>query len=421
MKIMWLTNIALPEASLLMNEKPTPYGGWFVSMSTVLAEQNKIELLVAFPKNGLRNVLVLKGYKITYYAFPTVSSKKLSTNYAYLAEILDQARPDIVHVFGTEYVHTLAMVNVCQGKNIKVVIWIQGLTSIISRHYLAGLPIGVIYRFTLRDLLKQDNIKQQQSKFVKSGELEIEALEKVRHVVGRTTWDKACAYQINPDAQYYFCNETLRNEFYKHRWDIDRCEKHSIFVSQGSYPIKGLHFVIEAMPSIVKRFPDAKLYIGGQSPAKLDSLIDQIKISSYGKYINDLIGRFKLESNIVFTGILSEKEMCEQFLRSHVFVCPSSIENSPNSLGEAMILGVPCVASDVGGVSDLLTHNEEGFVYQSDAPYMLSHYVGEIFANDELAQSFSENAAGHAARTHDREEILRRMVQIYEEINLIKE
>ena len=89
-----------------------------------------------------------------------------------------------------------------------------------------------------------------------------------------------------------------------------------------------------------------------------------------------------LERNVVFTGPLDEEKMCQRYLKSNVFVCPSSIENSPNSLGEAMVLGVPCVASDVGGVSDMLKHKEEGFVYQTDAPYMLAHYVCEIFENE---------------------------------------
>ena len=117
-----------------------------------------------------------------------------------------------------------------------------------------------------------------------------------------------------------------------------------------------------------------------------------------------------------FTGILYEKQMCERHLKSHVFVCPSSIENSPNSLGEAMILGVPCVASDVGGVADMLKHQEEGFVYQADAPYMLAHFVCEVFADDEIALQISVNARKHAMRTHDPEKNLKALLSIYEQI-----
>jgi len=419
MNILWVTNIALPEASLLMNEKPTPSGGWFVSASARLADEDGIELSIAFPKNGLSDVLVLKGEKITFYAFLPVSEKDIRSNKknTYLHEILDTIKPDIVHIYGTEYANTLAMVNVCQKKNINTIISIQGLVSIIARHYMACLPANVQNRFTIRDFIKQDNLKQQQSKFIKCGEFEIEALQKVKHIIGRTTWDRACTFQINPDSQYHFCNETLRDEFYKHTWDIEKCEKHSIFVSQGSYPIKGLHFMLEAMPLILKRFPDTKLYVGGHNIIiKTDTLKDKLKISSYGKYIKENINKNNLQNNVIFTGILDEKQMCERYLKSNVFVCPSSIENSPNSLGEAMILGVPCVASDVGGVTDLLQHKEEGFVYQTDAPYMLAYYVCEIFASDEIAMQFSKKAREHAIKTHNKEENTKRMMEIYREI-----
>ena len=306
------------------------------------------------------------------------------------------------------------MVNTCRKE--KVVISIQGLVSIYARYYMACLPAKVQKRFTLRDFIKQDNLKQQQRKFINRGEIEIEVLHEVKHIIGRTTWDQACTYQINPEAKYHFCNETLRDEFYKYSWDINNCEKHSIFVSQGTYPIKGLHFMLEAMPLILKRFPDTKLYVGGHSIIKTDTLKDKIKISSYGKYIKENINKNNLQNNVVFTGILDEKQMCERYLKSHVFVCPSSIENSPNSLGEAMILSVPCVASDVGGVIDLLTHKEEGFVYQTDAPYMLAHYVCEIFACDEFAVQLSEKAREHALKTHDRETNTKQLIAIYESI-----
>lgn len=418
MNILWLTNIAIPEASLLMNEKPTPFGGWFTSASDALANKDDIKLSIAFPKKGLNDVLVLKGNKITFYAFPPVKEKdiRLNKQNRYLKKILNEAKPDIVHIFGTEFAHTLAMVNVCREKNIKVVISIQGLTSIYAKHYMACLPAKIQKRFTIRDFIKQDNLKQQQNKFIKRGLLEIEALQKVKHIIGRTTWDKACSSQINPDAQYYFCNETLRDEFYKHTWDIKKCEKHSIFVSQGSYPIKGLHFMLEAMPLILKHFSGTKLYVSGQNITKSDTLKEKIKRSSYGKYIKELIEKYNLKQCIIFTGILDEKQMCERYLKSHVFVCPSSIENSPNSLGEAMILGVPCVASNVGGVTDLLKHREEGFVYQTDAPYMLAYYVCEIFSKEKVALKFSKNGREQAQRTHNREIILKTLLDIYNKI-----
>jgi len=418
MKILWVTNIPLPEASLLMNEKPMPFGGWLTNTSKYLSEQEDCELAVAFPKNNIENNQTLYGERIKYYAFPQIKCKEGPSidNNAYLKTIVDKVKPGLVHIFGTEFEHTLAMINVCIEQGIETVISIQGLVSIIAKHYMADLPFNVQRRFTFRDFAKQDNIQQQQKKFIHKGKSEIEAIKRTKHVIGRTTWDKACVSQINPNAIYHFCNETLREEFYTHRWKVDECEKFSIFTSQASYPIKGIHFVLEAMPLILKRYPKAKLYIAGHNITESETIKQKIKLSSYAMYIKDLIKKHNLVDNVVFTGILDEKQMCERYLKSHVFVCPSSIENSPNSLGEAMILGVPSVASYVGGIPDMLKDKEEGFLYQHDAPYMLAHYICEVFENKDLAMRFSKNAREHALKTHDRDENTRKLIEIYGEI-----
>ena len=417
MKILWLTNIPLPEASFIMNEKPLPFGGWLVNASNDLSENDEIDLHIAFPFKGISGFKKMIGKGINYYAFSPIDTSEVSnSNQINLDKIIKKAKPDLVHIFGTEYAHSLAMVNLCNNIGIKTIVSIQGLTSVYSRHYMANLPLKIQKRFTIRDLIKRENLIIQQKKFEKRGELEVETIKRTKHVIGRTTWDKACTSQINPEATYHFCNETLREEFYKHMWGIDQCERFSIFTSQASYPIKGIHYVLEAMPLILNRFPQTKLYIAGQDVTNADTIKQKIKLSSYAKYIRDLIKEYKLEDRVIFTGLLDEKQMCERYLKSNVFVCPSSIENSPNSLGEAMVLGVPCVASSVGGNSDMLRHKDEGFVYQIDAPYMLAHYVCEIFENEDLALKFSKNAREHALKTHDRENNTRRLIEIYRDV-----
>lgn len=48
---------------------------------------------------------------------------------------------------------------------------------------------------------------------------------------------------------YYPMNETLRSNFYTAQWNREQCIPHSIFLSQGDYPIKGLHYMLLAMPA----------------------------------------------------------------------------------------------------------------------------------------------------------------------------
>ena len=423
MKVLWLCNIMLPQIATSMSRKVGYGGGWLVGLSNDLIIEDDIELTICFPLGNEKKMLQGNIEGLQYYGFPqevpdpTKYNKKIEQ---YFKMIITEVNPDIVHIFGTEYPHTLAMVNVCSELSIidKVVINIQGLCSVISDHYYANLPRGVVNAWTFKDFLKQDNIKKQKEKFIKRGKFEIEAIKKVSHVIGRTDWDKACTFQINPSTTYHFCNETLRDSFYDNTWDINNCDRYSIFVSQAGYPIKGLHHLLEAMPEVIKHFPDMHVYVAGSDISNLSTLNDKLRIGSYGKYIDELINKYSLRNFITFTGDLNEELMCDRFLKAHVFVSPSSIENSSNSVGEAMILGTPTISSDVGGIKDMLTHNVDGFIYQHDAPYMLAYYICNIFSNDELAMKNSVNARSHALKTHDKSTNVSTMKCIYEEINL---
>ena len=335
----------------------------------------------------------------------------------FFEEILKKYHPDIIHIFGTEYPHSLAMIKaaVSTGQVGKVAVSIQGLVSVIAKHYYSGLPNSVIHGWTFRDAVKRNNIYLQKRDFQRRGEYEIQALQLTHNVIGRTTWDYACTKRCNSGVRYHFCNETLREAFYNNSWDFQNCEKHSVFVSQASYPIKGFHFMLEAMVDIVKHYPDAKLYTTGKSPFS-SVLAERLRLTNYQKYIGKLIKEYGLQDKVCFLGNLDEQAMCERFCKAHVFVSCSMVENSPNSLGEAMILGVPVVASNVGGVSSMIENEKEGFLYQGDAPYMLAYYVMQLFENEDKARYFSNNAKVRARKNHDRLENYDALIQIYNEL-----
>jgi len=414
-KILWLVNIPLPEASILMGAPPLPYGGWLVNSSKALATVADIQLFIAFPKKNIKGYKMISGQKIEYFAFERIRKRKtnLIENNPHLNQILDNIKPDLVHIHGTEYLHTLAMTNICRTKAIKTIISIQGLLFIVAQHLYASLPAKVIYGFTLRNLLNKDSIYLDKKSFEKSGISEIEALKKTDNVIGRTTWDKANTLQINPQINYYFCNETLRESFYQHQWELKNCERNTIFLTQGQNSFKGLHYIIEALPLILQQFSNTKVYVSGPDITKTNTIKAKLLRTYYGKYIRNRIKKSNLQDYFFFTGVLNEQEICDRYLKTHVFLCPSSIENSPNSLGEAMILGVPSIASYVGGIPDMLEHKKEGFLYQTDAPYMLAYYICKLFSNDEVAIEFSKAARNRAKITHCKDENTRQLLKIY--------
>lgn len=424
MKILWVCNVPIPRISADMNVNAPNICGWLTGFANSIEKIDSIELYIAFPQLGIKEIKAGTVGKIHYYAFSQpkllgflpVEDQVHESKYMreHLRRIISKVSPDLLHIFGTEYPHSLVAAEEFNNPE-KTVVNIQGLPSFYWMHFNNGVPYKELKRFTLSNIAR-GNLLQQAEKMKRRGMTEISTIKAVGHVIGRTDWDEACTKEINPKVQYHFCNESLRDSFYSGSWEYQNCEKHSIFMSQAATPIKGLHFMLRAMPEILKNYPDAHLYVAGNDLTKTDSLYGKLKISSFAKYIKRLISEYSLEEKVTFTGSLTEQKMKERFLKSNVFVSPSTIENSPNSLGEAMLLGVPCISSDVGGVKNLLKHEDEGYVYQTDAPYMLAYYVKKMFAMEKQAETIGAKAKEHAANTHNRERNLEVLLKIYEDI-----
>lgn len=414
MKILWLCNIMLPKIASHLQKSVPNVGGWLTGLSDSLLTKSDVELIICFPDNQKIMQGNVDGLK--YYSFVKKNIVKYDfENENYFREILENEKPDIVHIFGTEYPHSLEMVNAFNSPK-RTIINIQGLVSVYSQHFFASLPFSVIHRYSFKDFIKGKNLVGQRNDFIKRGKFEELALKNVDNIIGRTEWDKACTKFINYEATYYHCNESLRNEFYMHDWSLEKCEKFSIFLSQANYPIKGLHRMLDALKIVMKYYPNTKLYIAGSNITGNKTVKEKIAISSYGLFLNKIIKKNNMSNNIMFLGNLNEHEMCTRYLNSHIFVCPSSIENSPNSVGEAMILGVPTITSDVGGVKNLLNHGEEGYIFPSDEAYMLAYYILEIFSNDNIAIKVSKNAKIKASQIHNRNQNNIQLVNIYKNV-----
>lgn len=378
MKVLWITNIIFPEANALLtgHGEHKSSGGWMLASANALTKLKEYNLIVACVSNSVKELKIFHGKNIKYYILPYgKGNKKYNSDYEhYWKKVSDFEKPDLVHIHGTEFSHGLAYVKVCGNKN--VVVSIQGLVGEIGQHFCDGLTKWEIYRnLTIRDVFKGTCFSEK-NKWIKRGEYEKELISSVNHVIGRTTWDKACVYAINPKINYHHCNETLREEFYDGKWDYSSCCSHSIFVSQAYYPIKGLHQVLKAMPLVLTNFPDAKLRIAGA-----DITHYKIKnLTSYFRFLKELIEKLGLDDYVQFCGPLTSEKMKAEYLNANVFVCPSSIENSSNALSEAQILGVPCIASYVGGTPDMM-HGLEKQLYRFEDIEMLAYKICEVFRN----------------------------------------
>ena len=419
MKILWITNVLFPDICKEIGRQAPVTGGWMKSLAETLVEvYPDVELAVAALYGSGKPLLEKKIGKVTYFCLPfyeyeTDYNPKMERVWK---EVKSRFNPDVVHIHGTEYPYGLAYVRANGVQN--AVVSIQGLVGVYARYSLGQIPVDTLKRYrTLYDYLKRSVLKMP-GDMEKQGRLEVDYLSTFSHVIGRTDWDKEHAWAINPDCTYHFCNETLRKPFYdeKNRWSIQECEPYSIFLSQAHKPIKGIHKVIEALPMILRHYPDTEVYVAGADFTNVDGLVNRLKFGTYANYIKHLMQEKGVADRFHFLGKLDENQMANQYRKAHVFVCPSSIENSPNSLGEAQLIGTPCVASYVGGVPAMLEHGKSGLMYRFEEHEMLAAAVCRIFADADLACRLSQNERMEAAMRHDGSHNARRTYHIYTDI-----
>ena len=415
MRVLWIVNILLPEAESLLTGKGElkASGGWLIGSAKALVNKECIRLYIACVSKKVDEMVFLEGQEITYIVIPFGrGNERVNHDYEkYWKIVKEKIKPDIIHLHGSEFSHGLAWVEACGNKN--VVLSIQGMKSAYYYYYYGLTKSEIIKNMTIRDFLL-GGILSGQKRYKRSGEYEKAVIKRVEHIIGRTLWDRAHTWEINPLAKYHFCNETLRPEFYGgDTWNYDKCKKHSIFLSQAGSPIKGLHQLIKAMPIILRHFPDTTVRIGGTNIVEPKKMYGIELLTGFGKIIRNMIKDFRIESHVEFLGNLNAEDMKREYLNANVFICPSSIENSPNSLGEAQILGVPCIASYVGGVPDMMK-GDETHLFRFEETSMLAYAVCECFNKGENEDT---TKMIHAAKIrHSREENVNRLLEIYNEI-----
>ena len=407
MKIMWIANLPLPEMADRIGLN-TSLGGWLTALSGHLRQKEDIEFIYCFPQARTKSLIQKRLDKVMFYGFyedmeSLIYDKKLES---VLKDIYLSEQPDVVHIFGSEYYHTYAAVR--SGIDLdRTVISIQGIMGLIAKHYCTDVSIKDRLLPCIDKNGRIGCIEKEKKHFEIQGQYENYVFRHIKFFEGRTNFDKAYVKVMNPSGKYFKCNRILRKKFYEGHWRAEDCEPYSVFLSQASYPVKGLHIFLQAINMLKALIPEVKVYIGGQN------ICVGKNSSPYGKYIERIMKEYHLESTICFLGSLCEERMHEQYLKANVFVLPSVIENSPNSLAEAMILGVPCIAADVGGVSSMIEHAKEGYIYRVDEPHMLAYYLYELMSDPKLAQDFSEHARKRALKDFDEAENTKKVIEMY--------
>ena len=396
------------------------FGSWTMPLLNAIKPGNRVGVIVPVI-NGKKKYETTEenGIAFFYLALSGNECYKDMTEQTFRKynQIIQNFKPDIIHVHGTE--KNLAQIqNFIAGT--PVAISIQGLLT-GYKPYSYNYLDGQTRRFkTLKNHIGRGGVNLMYKIFSKGESYETDILRHGRFFIGRTKWDKAHVLFSNPHALYFHGEELLREEFYKnsYSWNVNECTRHSIFMPSGFNPIKGLHLAVEATNLLKKLYPDVSLGVPGicANAAELKKLKSPITGEEYIRFVCHLIKKYGLERNINFLPRLNAANMIRQMQQANVFLSPSSIDNSPNAVGEATIIGTPVVTTPVGGVTSFLKDGETALFAPAGDPYMIAYQIKRIFDDDSLAAALSKNAHEVALQRHDINKTTKQYLDIYRQI-----
>ncbi len=413
MKVLWFSNTPALGADHI-NLK-VPGGGWLKSLDQAL--QSKVELHIAFhyPKPFMPFKLgQTHYYPITPVNWRLEMLKNILTNIVYDQEykekylqLIDEIKPDIIHIHGTENSFGCII-----GKtNVPVVVSIQGNVTVYFHKYLSGFSQRFMKTRNLKlskgvkSFFASKNFASDYKRFRKMAIIEAQNLRNCPFIIGRTDWDRRITSVLAPEAIYYHGDEILRDGFYRNIWSERNSSSLIIHSTSGNNFYKGFETICQALYELNKKGVKVGWQVAGISESDL-----------IVKVVRKKLGKIYPDKGLRLLGHLGENDLIQRMLEADVFVMASHIENSSNNLCEAMIMGMPCIATYAGGTGSLLKDGEEGILVQDGDPWVLAGAIIELLGNKERAVKFGAASRFRAVQRHCKAIIISDLITIYEKI-----
>ena len=388
MRVLWFS----PTPSLYSSYSNSHNGGgWISSLEQIVRSVNDISLGVAFKLDGQKPKNIIDD--VTYYC---IDSK--SNGVQKYIEIIDDFKPDIIQIFGSEN----EFGDICSHTDIPVVIHMQGC---LLPYHNALFPVGMNkFDFLIgRGLTLRRRFMGWRSEpsFRRRAEHEINTIRSCKFFMGRTDWDKALVSLFNPDAKYFHCEEALRDSFLnmdKH-WVPSSQDKIKIISVISNPWYKGVDLILKTA-KLLKQF------------TKLDFEWNVFGVSDI-RFYEYKYGIVAKNVNVNIRGSVGKEVLVNELCNSSVYVHPSYIDNSPNSVCEAQLIGIPVLATNVGGIPTLVKDGETGFLFPANDPYMLANLIKMVVNDRALSVKLCASEISVAKARHNPDSIKTTLLNVY--------
>lgn len=172
--------------------------------------------------------------------------------------------------------------------------------------------------------------------------------------------------------------------------------------------IKGLDFLLQAMPTINSKFPKLKLVIAGDGPEKKDLV--------------ELVTKLKIKKQVIFLGKVSNKETNQLYSYASIFIAPSIlVKGQAEGFGmvilEALACEVPVIATNTGGIKEIISHRKNGLLVEEKNSEALSDAVLELLKNGNLRDRFRKKGRELVLNNYSWKTISQKYLSIYNELS----
>lgn len=409
MKVLWF-EITTPSRYL---GKQSYLGGWQDSLEHVVGDKKEIDLYVSFiskeisTNKDIDNIHYLP-INIKLNIFQKI--KRLFTwsidADIYVKEafkIIEIVKPDIIHIFGTEYPFGL----ISKYINIPIVIHIQGcIVAYNNAEYPPCYSIDSFIRNSFPNFPRQLYTFIKEAKQETRVRMEREIWKNVEHYMGRTTWDKALVSTMHSKASYHVVNEALREPFLNSdiHWKYCKRDKLTLFtVGIGTF-WKGPDMLLKTAIILKALNINYEWFVAGEIRNDIKKVVEKQEKTTFNK------------NNITILGFQTPEQLIKRMSECTLYVHCAYIDNSPNSICEAQVLGVPIISTHVGGIDSLIHHGINGFIVPANDPWRMAYSIIQYSNDTSLLSMVSKNAETSARKRHNKNQIYNDLIKCYKDI-----
>lgn len=398
MKVLWFS----PVPSFFDYKKDAP-GGWVPSLESYLHQYApSVELAIAF-EHSSREFKIIKG-NTTYYPINKINSLKdkiylrLKGDFdyemlrPYILRVIDDYQPDVIHCFGSEWPWGM----VAKDTKVPIIVHMQGYIEIyhLAAHMVTGNYDYGWRRFSPRfqNVLRLHTLRSQ---------MENELMRVNHFFMGRTEWDRSIVKYFSPDSEYFHCPEGIRPEIYnstKH-WTYIPSDKMCLITITNGGTLKGNEIILQTAKVMKRLGFNFEWRVAGNRTG-MDAAVKRCHID------------FK-DVNVHLLSRVTTDQIVEELSVAHAYVHPAIIDNSPNSLCEAQLIGCPVVSTQVGGIPQMVEDGVTGILYPYNEPHTLAFKLMNLFADKQLMINLSQNELAMSRERHNPEKLIVRLVEIY--------